>query len=389
MNKIILVDDEIRVLKQLKKIIPWNELGFEIAGVFRKGTTALEFIKENTVDAIITDIKMPDISGLELAKICHKHYPLIKILIISAYDDFSYAKEALKYNISDYIVKPISKDVIINSLNSLNEQITINKKTVYSDKYINKKSELFSEIYRKNFDCEKMENDLSDINVFVNLHTCESALIMLNNEETEACIKEHNYDFNQFILILSRLILQETKYAYASAIVDENNSIKILLISKQGIRSENFFQKTEEYIAETKKTVSEILKLNLSFSPTKYNLKTTSNKSTKTNEAVLKAIEYINNNYQKHFNLDEIASYVCVTPSYLSDIFKTHTNYNITDYTNKIRIEKAQEIIENTDTKLSAVSMLVGFNSTSYFYRVFKNQTGYSPNDYKMMFKRM
>ena len=107
MYKLIIVDDEIFAQQQLVAIFDWEQLGFELAGVFHDGNAAIEFIERNRVDAIITDIKMPKVSGLALSQYCSEKHPDIKIVMLSAFRDFSYAQKAIEYNVISYVTKPI------------------------------------------------------------------------------------------------------------------------------------------------------------------------------------------------------------------------------------------------------------------------------------------
>lgn len=122
--KVLLIDDEPSVIYGLKTMIPWNEMGYEVCGSANNGEDGLNFIKGNSPDLVITDIKMPVFSGLELIKrAVNELKSKAKFVILSGYDDFSFAKEALKYNVKDYILKPIDEDEIIPLLRKLHKQM--------------------------------------------------------------------------------------------------------------------------------------------------------------------------------------------------------------------------------------------------------------------------
>lgn len=108
MYKVLLVDDEILIREAISENIHWNELGFELNGMCENGKQAIEVIKENPPDLIISDICMPYVDGIELAKYVYENNPDIKIVIISGYDNFSYAKSAIKYRVMEYILKPVT-----------------------------------------------------------------------------------------------------------------------------------------------------------------------------------------------------------------------------------------------------------------------------------------
>lgn len=108
MYKVMLVDDEILVRERISKRIPWEELGYCLAAVCENGKEAIEFLQTEDVDLILTDICMPYVDGLGLAKYVYEEKKKAKVIILSGYDEFSYAKEALKYQALSYILKPVT-----------------------------------------------------------------------------------------------------------------------------------------------------------------------------------------------------------------------------------------------------------------------------------------
>jgi two-component system response regulator YesN len=116
MYKAILVDDENYDLEGLNKLIPWMELNIEVVCSANKPTIVLDYIQHNPVDLLITDIKMPVYSGIELAKLALEHNPQLSVIFISGYEDFQYAREALQLKASGYILKPVDDDEIISVL---------------------------------------------------------------------------------------------------------------------------------------------------------------------------------------------------------------------------------------------------------------------------------
>lgn len=108
MYKVLLVDDEILVREAISAKIEWNKLGFELAGDCENGKAAIEFVEKTPVDVVLTDICMPYIDGMELSRYMHENYPQTAIIIFSGYSDFEYAKQAIQYKVSEYILKPVT-----------------------------------------------------------------------------------------------------------------------------------------------------------------------------------------------------------------------------------------------------------------------------------------
>ncbi len=125
--RIMLVDDEEEVRTSIIKKIKWEETGFIVVGDAENGQDALDKIEIYEPDVILTDIKMPYIDGLELARRVKKNYPSIRIVIFSGFDEFEYAKQAIQCKVTEYIVKPVNGEeltqILIQIRNSLDKEL--------------------------------------------------------------------------------------------------------------------------------------------------------------------------------------------------------------------------------------------------------------------------
>lgn len=119
---VLLVDDEEDVFQVIMKKLDWESMGFHIAGYARNGVEALEMAEELQADVVMTDIKMPYMDGLTLCKKLKELYPKLKVIIFSGFDEFEYAKEAIKIEAEEYILKPIDS----NELREVFERIKVN-----------------------------------------------------------------------------------------------------------------------------------------------------------------------------------------------------------------------------------------------------------------------
>lgn len=119
MLKIFLAEDEVVVRETIKRMIPWEELGFELVGEAADGEMALPLLIRQQPDLLITDIKMPFMDGLTLARLAKKKIPGLKVVILSGYDDFNYAKQAIGIGVEDYLLKPITKNALIERLSEI------------------------------------------------------------------------------------------------------------------------------------------------------------------------------------------------------------------------------------------------------------------------------
>lgn len=123
MFKVFLVEDENVVREGIRKNIPWEQYGFIYTGDAADGELALPLIRQLQPDLIITDIKMPFMSGLALTELVRKELPRTKIVIISGYDDFSYAQQAIRMGVEQYLLKPIIKEKLVEILITLHKKM--------------------------------------------------------------------------------------------------------------------------------------------------------------------------------------------------------------------------------------------------------------------------
>lgn len=120
MNSIIIVDDEIGVRNSIKAKINWHEAGFYIAGEAANGAEALQLLELGTMpDIMMTDIRMPQLDGIELIKKCKQLYPELKIIVLSGYSDYEYMQAAIQAGVKDYLLKPVGRRELLELLQKL------------------------------------------------------------------------------------------------------------------------------------------------------------------------------------------------------------------------------------------------------------------------------
>ncbi|MBC5648814.1 response regulator transcription factor [Christensenella tenuis] len=121
--KVFIADDEIFVIELLLHLIDWKALGLEVVGTAKDGVTALEQIKKSNPDIVITDIRMPGLSGLDLIKEIQAFNPAAAFVIISGHNNFEYAQTAIRFGVKDYILKPINQKDLTDILTNLTAEL--------------------------------------------------------------------------------------------------------------------------------------------------------------------------------------------------------------------------------------------------------------------------
>lgn len=148
--KVFLVEDEMVIRRGIKNSIDWEKEGYIFCGEASDGELSYPMIIKEKPDILITDIRMPFMDGLELCKLVKKELPNIKILILSGYDEFDYAKEAIRLGVTEYLLKPISSGKLLEALNGVSESIRREKE----DKDLVRK---YMEEMRENTEHEKQK----------------------------------------------------------------------------------------------------------------------------------------------------------------------------------------------------------------------------------------
>lgn len=203
--KVILVDDEEEIRKGIIRRVKWEELGFTIVGEAENGLEALEVVEKTLPDLVIADIKMPFMDGMTLTKELHERFPTIKVIILSGFDDFEYAREALKLGVMRYILKPINgmeMNTLLREIKVILDEEILSKTNLHSLKNIYKKSlpllkeRFLSGWVEAHIALEDIQHNLYELNLEINSESLVAVVIhpdeLHKREIKHALIKNKN-----------------------------------------------------------------------------------------------------------------------------------------------------------------------------------------------------
>ena len=145
MYRILLVDDEILVRDAIKENIDWQSMDCELVGDCENGKQAAEFVQEHPVDIVLTDILMPYMDGMELSHFLHDNYPDIVIVVFSGFGEFEYAKKAIQYGVSEYLLKPVTAMELTGVIQKMKEKVEQTRKEKAKMESLTKTSENYRE----------------------------------------------------------------------------------------------------------------------------------------------------------------------------------------------------------------------------------------------------
>ena len=213
MLKVFLVEDEIVIREGIKNNIPWKEEGFDFVGEASDGELAFPLIQKLTPDILITDIRMPFTDGLELSRLVKKEFPNIKIIILSGYNEFNYAKEAINIGVAEYLLKPISSEKLLQAIKSIAVKIEEEKKFL---EYVNRFKYEMQE--NRNIEKQKFFNEL----IFKELSLSE---ILEKANKLEMNLSATIYN----IIIFKVMVSGETTTCYSNDINTITDQVKTMI----------------------------------------------------------------------------------------------------------------------------------------------------------------
>lgn len=216
MYKVLIVDDEKYVISLIEKLIDWKKLGMEVVGSAGDGMQGVELVEELKPDILIADVKMPGFDGISLVKRVREIDRDIKFIIISGHKKFEYAKSVMKYNVEDYILKPIDKEELEGILQKIRKELDEKSEQRKNEGKINKwmdsnrllmNDQFMEELCNKALFSKKQSIEEINQRYFTELgnHVCRCAVIQLNglNGTMEASFAE------DFLSTLKKYIDQE------------------------------------------------------------------------------------------------------------------------------------------------------------------------------------
>ncbi|MCX7710747.1 MAG: response regulator [Clostridia bacterium] len=352
----MIVDDEEIVRLELKKAVDWAKLGFYIKIEARNGQEALEKLGEDSVDLVVSDVKMPKIDGIELYKELKDHAQCTCTIFLSGYSEFSYVRPALVLGAFDYILKPLEAEKV--------EEILIRAHQFLEEKTKEKKEKeaLLKSIEHPpaSYPIEGEKQLLTYV-----LRGDEKAKQVMEAILQE--LRDRNCDddsIHQITLLLIANISKSVQKRHPFIIKFSN-------IEKLSVESAGYSVGFQELVINAKKQVGELLNIIRSF------------KLDQKDNVVMKACEYVLNNVERDITLRDISEQFFISRNYFCSLFKKETGENFLEYVTRAKMERAKILLREHNLKAYEVSSILGYKETAYFSKLFKRYSGYSPTEYR------
>ena len=375
MYKTLFVDDERLIREGISNLIDWERITGQELTLAENAKVALKYLEHEKYEIVISDIYMQDMNGIELAKCIKGKWPDVVVILLSAYEDFDYARKAIEAGVFKYLLKPVIPEELEDAVNEAISQVKINEET---KKRIDHSQEVLED-YR----CELKKNLWKDI----------LSGNMRNEDEIFERFEKMNMSKNispiyvvvyktddESMLYQNQVAIDKVVSSCFEGYIDTvfmDNYIVILL------KKEN--AKSVLYAFGEGKTVKELSTLHMSVESAKYNSqKNRANKKDEPTQIVLAAVEMIRKEIENvDFNINTIANALYLTPAYFSRVFKRKMGMTCIDFIKNYRINLAKELLQNTDLSIQQISEKTGYATVYYFSQQFKQVTGESPGSFR------
>ncbi|MCD4963834.1 response regulator [Enterococcus casseliflavus] len=415
--KVLIVDDEKRIVEYLKYILDWKSLGFHKVEGFYSSKGALQYIIDHEPEILITDIRMPELSGLDLAKIIKENELKTKVVILSGYNDFDYAQKAIRLEIADYLLKPVSSKELLPVINRIVEDVEKNENYHYlkneDSNYffieglatVSNKHEYFYESdYHKIIWSEEILPRFTKLKFFNKYLTILPAdypdiistnlsdkLTKKNLQEIFYTAQKTTNTFEEDYLFPIELIkyVKEEKWQLVLNTIDSLDSKLVNNCWFQIDLLQVFSEKFPDLLKniELSEMLEKKLIVNFVSEYIKELMKNENTKKDMNQKMVDKMVSYMKVNYRKEITLDDLSKIVFMHPVTVSRLFKATTGSNISAFLSKIRLEEAARLLEHSNLLVGDIGNLVGYHKAQYFIKLFKQQYGVTPQKYRRNLK--
>lgn len=341
MYEILFVDDDESIGFIISKFNLWKNSKFKIKKQVRNGKEALEILEKETFDLIITDIRMPIIDGLELIKNMRDNGDKTAVILSSTYSDFEYAKEGLQLGAVDYIVKPLSEEDLSKALQRVENlflEREMEKKKITENVSISK--EKIDQWYNQIIHYDKGKNEL------VAEFGDELEQLYSNRIEVYPVIMEQ---------ILSQMW---KKICYTFPWIEQLEDFKCTFTE------EDLCSEVEAAIESLQRIIKQ------------YELN-------KQDSLISKICSLIVSNISNEKILDFVAAEIGLSKDYIGKMFRNKLGITMGEYCTLIKIEYAKKMLQDSNMKIYEISTFLGYTTVDYFSKLFKNNVGYTPMQYR------
>lgn len=385
--KVLIADDELIIREGIKESINWKEFNMDPIGEAEDGEEAVELALIHSIDILLIDINMPIKNGIEAMKEIREKLPNCKIVVISGYDDFQYAQEAIKINVEEYLLKPIHPKKLEEIVGKISGDLEQDKRDENYIEQVNKLMENNNSRFRESFLQDWLHSDIEEEEIKNQLEAFSYpvrvpySIAIFHLQSENAPFGGQTHEMEKLYTFLKKDINQLDAVVYME-------DYKWLTIINWGEEdSFQFFLSMQNLIQE--KTGKNVLGKygrtdTFSINNLYQELRVELNKLTNISPLAKKTLEYIRGNYtDKNLSLNEIAQQLHVTSVYLSRIIKKELGFSYVQIITSLRVKAAKHYLKTSHQSVKEIAEKCGYDSQHYFSSAFKKSVNMSPKQYR------
>ena len=357
MFKVLMVDDREIFLVELKRLKVWGQVsGFDIPDTAKNGSQALDLLRANRYDLVLTDVRMPGIDGLQLLREIRTDRLCPCVVILSEYSEFSYARQGIVSGAFDYLVKPVSKESLLELFNRAGSYLSSlkNGSAAQVDGVVGDKSEWVYPSAEEN----------AIVNYFRN-HDFKAVKLFRTTVDSICHVMTDN-------IVKADMIVKKLYHNIITSVYEDhgwlNYYINVHFFDEIDFSNEGDKDSLKEFYAGK---IAWLLRFIMKYQPDI------------SDEVVKNVCNYILGAPEGDLKLKAVADKFFINNTYLSNTFTMKMGIHFNEYVTMVKMARAEYLFKNTNLKTYEIGYQLGYRDTNYFSRQFKKFYGYSPKEYR------
>ncbi len=394
MWKVLIADDEPKIRQGLKRVLEEMELSITVCAEARNGVDALKKAAEFHPDFFLVDICMPKLSGIQFLEELRKSNKDCPVIVISGFNEFSYAKQAIKLGVSEYLLKPIATSELRSAVLKVIEEIRQKQKSekfveLVKQQVVQNKNYLRDVFFNDWMEGKLSKSEWKEQAEFLEMHFPEKMVLILASVQSgydkkidKGTVTEEIYKIT-FENIFRKLM---EPYHTIGVFASRYEDVAVIMEEIPGDPEkfcENLQNQTEEKAGGrciaimrecTFETLPDLCR----------QIRKEVQKMLECRPIVQAARKYIYANYQdRNLDLGQVARAVGCNSSYISRIMKQELGISFKDFLTRLRISQAVRLMGDRELSINQIAEKVGYSNQHYFSAAFKNCQGMSPSEFR------
>ncbi|MGD6958248.1 response regulator transcription factor [Rossellomorea aquimaris] len=391
--KVLIADDEYIIREGIRSSFNWEEFGMEVIGEAEDGEEAVELALKHQIDILLIDLNMPIMNGLAAMKHLREERPHCKMVVISGYDEFHYAQEAIRLQVEDYLLKPVNPEKLKKILIELKQQLDVEvqqksflkqAENQIKKNHLQLKERFFQEWIAGQLTSTEIKEQLQFLEFSVE-KPVQYLVIRLPDYHNNRTYLQEN-DRQNDLFAFESIVTKSLEKIKAAVFRDRSNLLNVCLWELV----------TNEQIAAVEAMIKKDLDFNIFWHLEDVNedlsdlyhvydrCKESLDKKTRISPIVKQAQIFVQKHYQdSSLSLERVAVELHVTTVYLSRMMKQELGISYSGLLTRMRIDKAVNLLKTTDMSIREIADTVGYESQHYFSTIFKKLVGVSPKRFK------